>query len=77
MLPEEVLKEVENTVTEAIEAVATIDGSVVEQEVLDIINSNEITQEVEALIADLEAAGVPSAIVGEIIEKTDAEITVK
>lgn len=31
----------------------------------------------DAMLADLEAAGVPSAIVGEIIEKTKVEITVK
>ena len=31
----------------------------------------------DAMLADLEAAGVPSAIVGEIIEKTEVEITVK
>ena len=31
----------------------------------------------DAMLADLEAAGVPAAIVGEIIEKADAEITVK
>lgn len=31
----------------------------------------------DAMLADLEAAGVPSAIVGEIIEKAKVEITVK
>ena len=34
-------------------------------------------EQADAMLADLEAAGVPSAIVGEIIEKTDVEIVVK
>ncbi len=34
-------------------------------------------EQADAMLADLEAAGVPAAIVGEIIEKTKVEITVK